>query len=181
MSLSFTAAQMIPIYKINQFDLVNVTNVSFDGFPLECSNLSSRALLSENINFDQDRCVRLNTRAGNQTVILHQSLAAVAGKCLCEEECTSKVKKTHLNEIECIALYNQIKKAISINGQAYVRPANGTSTDGIAAEKVTMQTQHWVSIFLPVCGYLTSLVNFWIFVTLNRGRNPLSYVMIKSE
>ena len=52
---------------------------------------------------------------------------------------------------------------------------------GSESVKVKMEVQHWISVAIPISGYLTSVANISIFLYLNKGRNPLSYVMIKSE
>ena len=109
MSLSFTAAQLLPLHQINQFDQVTSTKMNLAGFPFECSKLNLTFAKTElkielKIDFVEfSKCVKLNAQVHpNRTVLLHQSTAAVAGKCLCEEECTAKVtKSTQLNEIEC--------------------------------------------------------------------------------
>ena len=177
MFLSFSAAQLIPLYQIkSSFSLEIATNISIDGFPNRCSSVEF--LNEAKVTFDDENCIRVSASVGNKTVLLRREPSALVGKCFCAKECTLTITMIHnLNDIDCIDLYHHAKQAIPINGEVYLRLRNDTNIDGIAAEKAEINMFYWIFIFIPILGYLFFFGNFFIFLTVSKGENPLNFTL----
>ena len=86
------------------------------------------------------------------------------------------------NDADCLVLVHLLNKILPSNGEILFKPPNEIAsrnvteiewTDGLAKENAQMNSRHWASIFIPIIGFIISMISYLSFHRVNKGKTAL--------